>query len=111
MTEILSQFLCRDRSQASPFARRRQCPLALMSLGGLPDERWPEHVPHAGCERVRFTRVSAKSTKVTLTQTGWKEGNEWDKADAYLTDGNAQLLETLYQRFEKGPIDWAKAQA
>jgi hypothetical protein len=45
---------------------------------------------------------------VTLKQTGWQEGDEWDKAYAYLADGNKQLLETLQRRFEKGPIAWQK---
>ncbi len=44
---------------------------------------------------------------MTLKQTGWKEGEEWDKAYIYLASGNKQLLEILQQRFEKGPIDWA----
>ena len=43
----------------------------------------------------QFTAVDARSTRVTLKQTGWKEGDEWDKAYEYLADGNAQLLETL----------------
>ena len=55
-----------------------------------------------------FRSVGVKSTQLTLRQTGWKEGEEWDKAYEYLADGNAQLLGTLLRRFEKGPIDWAK---
>jgi hypothetical protein len=43
-----------------------------------------------------------------LKQTGWKQGEEWDKAYEYLASGNAQLLATLQRRFEQGPIDWAK---
>jgi len=31
-------------------------------------------------------------TKVTLMQTGWKQGKEWDEAYEYLAGGNAQLL-------------------
>jgi hypothetical protein len=45
---------------------------------------------------------------VRLTQTGWKEGEEWVKAYEYLTVGNAQLLATLHHRFANGPIDWTK---
>jgi uncharacterized protein YndB with AHSA1/START domain len=65
---------------------------------------------------VRATRTKARfqfeakgdSTAVRLTQTGWKEGEEWVKAYEYLTVGNAQLLATLHHRFVNGPIDWTK---
>jgi uncharacterized protein YndB with AHSA1/START domain len=65
---------------------------------------------------VRATRTNARfqfeakgdSTVVRLTQTGWKEGEEWVKAYEYLTVGNAQLLATLHHRFVNGPIDWTK---
>jgi uncharacterized protein YndB with AHSA1/START domain len=49
-----------------------------------------------------------KGTLVRLTQTGWKDGEEWDRAYEYLTAGNAQLLATLHHRFASGPIDWSK---
>ncbi len=65
---------------------------------------------------VRATRTRARfqfeakgdATVVRLTQTGWKEGEEWVKAYEYLTVGNAQLLATLHHRFAYGPIDWTK---
>jgi uncharacterized protein YndB with AHSA1/START domain len=65
---------------------------------------------------VRATRTKARfqfeangdSTVVRLTQTGWKDGEEWVKAYEYLTVGNAQLLATLHHRFVNGPIDWTK---
>jgi hypothetical protein len=65
---------------------------------------------------VRATRTKARfqlearggSTVVRLTQTGWKDGEEWVKAYEYLTVGNAQLLATLHHRFVSGPIDWTK---
>ena len=65
---------------------------------------------------VRATRTKARfqfeakgdSTVVRLTQTGWKEGEEWVKAYEYLTVGNAQLLATLHHRFVNGPSDWTK---
>ncbi|WP_348260702.1 SRPBCC domain-containing protein [Telmatobacter sp. DSM 110680] len=66
--------------------------------------------------QVRETRTRAvfqfeargNSTVVRLTQTGWKSGDEWTRAYAYLTAGNAQLLATLHQRFVDGPTDWDK---
>ncbi len=71
----------------------------------------PEQFPTVRAERTnaRFEfESSGESTTVRLTQTGWRSGEEWDRAYDYLTSGNAQLLETLRRRFISGPIDWAK---
>ncbi len=71
----------------------------------------PEQFPHVRADRTRarFQFIeSGDSTIVRLTQTGWKSGDEWDKAYDYLAAGNAQLLETLRRRFVDGPLDWAK---
>ena len=78
-----------------------------ITLSAMAPERFPT---------VRAERTTAKfefiadgdSTIVRLTQTGWKTGDEWDKAYDYLAVGNAQLLETLRRRFVNGPFDWAK---
>jgi len=71
----------------------------------------PEKFPTVRRERTtavfEFEPVGGK-TRVTLTQTGWKEGKEWDDAYEYLADGNAELLGQLLYRFTKGPIDWDK---
>jgi uncharacterized protein YndB with AHSA1/START domain len=70
----------------------------------------PEAYPSVRSERTtavfKFDRVDASNTRVTLSQTGWKEGKEWDDAYEYLANGNAQLLAQLKTRFEKGPIKW-----
>ena len=71
----------------------------------------PEQFPHVRAERTtaRFEFLAkGDSTVVRLVQTGWKNGEEWDKAYDYLAQGNAQLLETLRRRFVNGPLDWAK---
>ena len=47
-----------------------------------------------------------KTSIVRLTQTGWKTGEEWDKAFNYLAKGNAELLDQLRQRYISGPFDW-----
>jgi uncharacterized protein YndB with AHSA1/START domain len=47
-----------------------------------------------------------KATRLHLAQTGWKQGEEWDKAYAYLAGGNAELLNNLHKRFVDGPFDW-----
>jgi len=54
----------------------------------------------------RFDAVGDTATRVRLTQTGWRDGEEWDRAYEYLAQGNAQLLGQLHHRFAKGPIDW-----
>ena len=72
----------------------------------------PEQFPTVRAERTiavfQFLTAEDGSTLVRLTQTGWKRGDEWNKAYDYLARGNAQLLETLRRRFVSGPIDWAK---
>jgi uncharacterized protein YndB with AHSA1/START domain len=74
----------------------------------------PEQFPTVRAQRTTATfdlePLSASSTKVTLRQTGWKEGPEWDAAFDYLAQGNAILLKQLYRRFVSGPIDWSKVQ-
>ena len=71
----------------------------------------PESFPAVRAERTlaKFEfEARGSSTIVRLKQTGWKSGEEWDKAYDYLAKGNAELLETLRRRFVDGPIDWAK---
>jgi uncharacterized protein YndB with AHSA1/START domain len=78
-----------------------------MVMAAMAPERFPT---------VRAQRTTAKflfiatgeSTIVRLVQTGWKTGEEWDRAYDYLAIGNAQMLETLRRRFVNGPIDWEK---
>jgi uncharacterized protein YndB with AHSA1/START domain len=69
----------------------------------------PEQFPEVRRERTTAVfefEPAGKQTRVTLTQTGWKSGKEWEDAYEYLASGNAQLLEQLYTRFAKGPMDW-----
>jgi len=71
----------------------------------------PEQFPTVRAEGTTATFefiANGESTVVRLVQTGWKTGEEWDKAYDYLAQGNAQLLETLRRRFVSGPLDWAK---
>jgi uncharacterized protein YndB with AHSA1/START domain len=84
------------------FAPQREITLSAMA---------PEQFPNVRAQRTtaRFEFIPAgSSTLVRLTQTGWKTGDEWDKAYDYLAKGNAQLLWTLHRRFVSGPIDWQK---
>jgi uncharacterized protein YndB with AHSA1/START domain len=71
----------------------------------------PDQFPTVRRERTHATfelraADDGKSTVVHLAQTGWKSGEEWDKAYDYLAGGNAELLESLRQRFVSGPVDW-----
>jgi uncharacterized protein YndB with AHSA1/START domain len=71
----------------------------------------PDQFPAVRRERTHATfelraAEDGKSTVVHLAQTGWKSGEEWDKAYDYLAGGNAELLESLRQRFVSGPFDW-----
>jgi uncharacterized protein YndB with AHSA1/START domain len=85
------------------FTPRRELELSAMA---------PEQFPTVRAERTRarfsFEEAGASSTVVRLVQTGWKSGEEWDRAYDHLAAGNAQLLETLRRRFVEGPIDWNK---
>lgn len=70
----------------------------------------PEWFPTVRSERTTATftlaPAGATATKVTLRQTGWKQGKEWDDAYEYLAKGNAQLLDQLHRRFVHGPAQW-----
>jgi uncharacterized protein YndB with AHSA1/START domain len=69
----------------------------------------PEQFPTVRRERTtaifQFSEEGS-ATRVRLVQTGWKSGDEWDRAYEYLAKGNAQLLATLQKRFTSGPIEW-----
>src|SRR5947209_10545485 len=71
----------------------------------------PEQFPtvRATRTRARFHFESrGEYTVVQLEQTGWQNGEEWDKAYEYLTAGDAHVPANLHQRFINGPFDWAK---
>jgi len=74
-------------------------------LHAMAPERFPE-VRSVGTTAVFDFAPEAEGTRVTLTQTGWKQGKEWDDAYEYLASGNARLLEQLYARFARGPMKW-----
>ncbi len=75
----------------------------------------PEWFPTVRRDRTiavfRFKPVGEKQTRVRLTQIGWKDGEEWDKAFEYLGKGNAELLNMLHRRFAEGPTDWTAMMA
>lgn len=72
----------------------------------------PRWFPTVREERTTFTLtltpVGRHHTLVQGTQTGWKEGDEWEEAFWYLARANAVWLDWLHQRFTLGPIDWSE---
>lgn len=84
-------------------------PKHKLVLRALAPERFPTVRQERTTAVFEFEPLSATLTRVTLVQTGWKSGKEWQDAYDYLAEGNAQLLKQLRGRFLGGPIDWSKA--
>ena len=80
-------------------------PVRSLTIRAMAPEQFPEVRRDRTTAIFRFEPAEG-GTKVTLTQTGWKTGKEWDDAYDYLASGNAQLLNQLLYRFKNGPIDW-----
>ena len=76
-----------------------------ITIHAMAPEKFPE-VRRVGTTALFEMTPEGEKTKVTLSQTGWKEGKEWDEAYDYLAQGNAQLLGQLYLRFTRGPLKW-----
>jgi uncharacterized protein YndB with AHSA1/START domain len=83
-------------------------PKTRLVIAALAPEKFPTVRKDRTTATFEFAAVSPTATAVTLVQTGWKTGAEWDAAYEYLADGNAELLTQLYQRFVSGPIAWPK---
>ena len=56
---------------------------------------------------MRFYPAPGGKTRVTLTQTGWGEGGNWDRTYEYFTEAWDRVLFRLKVRFEKGAVDWS----
>ncbi len=52
--------------------------------------------------------VDAQRTRVITAQPGYREGAAFESVLKHFTWGNAWTLEKLKERFDSGPIDWAK---
>jgi uncharacterized protein YndB with AHSA1/START domain len=83
-------------------------PKAQLVIAALAPEQFPTVRKEHTRATFEFASLTADSTKVTLVQTGWKTGDEWDAAYEYLAGGNAELLMQLHQRFVSGPVVWPK---
>ena len=80
-------------------------PLRRLTLKAQAPEQFPT-VRAVGTTAVFEFETVAGGTKVTLTQTGWRAGDEWDRAYEYLSQGNVILLQQLHRRFTSGPLSW-----
>jgi len=81
-------------------------PKSLLAIAAMAPEQFPTVRRERTTAVFLFEPAGPNATTVRLAQTGWKQGEEWDKAYAYLAGGNAQLLEMLYHRFAVGPMAW-----
>lgn len=82
-------------------------PEKQLVLNALAPDKFP-HVRAARTQAVFEFEPHGHATIVRLTQSGWKNGEEWTAAYEYLIAGNAELLATLHKRFVEGPVDWKK---
>jgi len=73
----------------------------------------PTQFPTVREEKTRFTvrlePVGHGFTRLVVTQTGWKVGEEWEAAFDYLAGANAEWLSWLLRRYVSGPTEWPGA--
>lgn len=56
---------------------------------------------------IRLTQLDPNKTKLSLTQTGWGDGEEWNKAyDYFVIAWGDIVLPFLKHSLDSGPIDW-----
>ena len=56
---------------------------------------------------IRLTQLDPNKTKLSLTQTGWGDGEEWDKVyDYFVIAWGDVVLPFLKHSLDSGPIDW-----
>lgn len=99
---------------AEPGARGAEGNLILgIQEGKMFSFTWdaPPSIPDIRKQRtsvvIRFASLDSNTTRLSLTQSGWGEGPEWDKAYNYFIKawGDA-VLPFLKYSLEVGPIDW-----
>jgi hypothetical protein len=58
---------------------------------------------------VRIVTLDKNKAKVVFRQTGWGEGEEWDKVHDYFVGAWGDVvLPNLKRSLEVGPVDWKK---
>ncbi|MCF8241963.1 MAG: SRPBCC domain-containing protein [Melioribacteraceae bacterium] len=56
---------------------------------------------------IRFQQLDENSTRVKFLQTGWGDGEEWDKCYEYFEKAWGTIVLARFRyRFENGPVDW-----
>ena len=56
---------------------------------------------------IRLTQLDANKTKLSLTQSGWGDGEEWNKVyDYFVIAWGEIVLPFLKHSLDSGPIDW-----
>jgi uncharacterized protein YndB with AHSA1/START domain len=81
-------------------------PKSLLAISAMAPTQFPTVRRERTTAVFLFSAAGPNASTVQLAQTGWQQGEEWDRAFDYLATGNAQLLEALYRRFAVGPAAW-----
>lgn len=55
--------------------------------------------------------TGARATRVTFAQPGYRDGAAYEGVLKHFRWGNGWTLEKLQERFDKGPVDWARLAA
>lgn len=79
-----------------------------LTLHAMAPEQFPTVRKEGTTAVFTFIALDDSHTRVHLSQVGWKNGPEWQRAYDHLATGNAMLLNQLLSRFQNGPIDWSK---
>ncbi len=70
--------------------------------------QWPDIRKQRTVVIIRFNKLSDSKTKLTLYQTGWGTGTDWDSVYAYFTKAWSEfVLPNLKYSLEVAPIDWS----
>lgn len=71
----------------------------------------PLDLPNVRAQRTVVTidleAEAPERTRLRFTQSGWGQGDEWDRAYAYFDAGWNRVLARLVHRFAVGPVDWS----
>ncbi|THD34484.1 MAG: SRPBCC domain-containing protein [Sphingomonas sp.] len=59
---------------------------------------------------VEFAAIDPSHTRVTMTNSGYGPGPDFDKIYKLFEWGDAYSLAGLRRRFEQGPVDWTKGE-
>ncbi|MCW5911555.1 MAG: SRPBCC domain-containing protein [Cyclobacteriaceae bacterium] len=70
--------------------------------------QWPEIRKQRTSVVIRFEKVEANKTQVTLIQSGWGVGKEWDEVYTYFGSAWGEVvLPFLKYSLEVAPVDWS----